>query len=118
MEELNLQIIKLKLFLKANLAAVLAVFLAVVLAAGLAVYWFTVKKPAETEKEKEKIVSEEEARKKILESLTAPLDESKLTPEEENKLLNDLSAPEPNNQTTQKLKEENKELFDALSAPK
>lgn len=116
MEELNLKIMKLKIFLKENLAAGLAVFLAVVLAAGLAVYWFAVKRPAETEKEK--IVSEEDAEDKILENLTAPSEESKLTPEEKNKLLNDLSAPEPNNQTTQELKEENKELLDALSAPK
>lgn len=114
--DFSLLLIKLKLFLKENWLAGLGIFLAVVLAAGLAVYWFAVKQPAEIAEEK--IVSEEEAKDKILESLTAPSEESKLTPEEENKLLNDLSAPEPDNQTTQKLKEENKELFDALSAPK
>lgn len=108
-------LIKLKLFFKENWLAALGVLLAVVLAAGLAVYWFAAKRPAEIAEEK--IVSEEEAKDKILESLTAPSEENKLTPEEEKKLLNDLSAPEPNNQTTQKLKEENKELFDSLSAP-
>lgn len=108
--------IKLKLFFKENWLAALGVFLAVVLAAGLAVYWFAVKRPAEVEKGK--IVSEEEAKGKILKSLTAPSKESKLTPEEENKLLKSLSAPKSDGgQTTQKLKEENKELFDALSAP-
>lgn len=109
-------LIKLKLFLKENWLAAAGVLLAVVLAAGLAVYWFAVKRPAEIAEEK--IVSEEEAEDKILESLTAPSEKSKLTPEEESKLLKNLSAPEPDNQTTQKLKEENKELFDALSAPK
>lgn len=108
-------LIKLKSFFKENWLAAAGVILAVVLAAGLAVYWFAVRWPAEVEKEK--IVSEEEERAKILESLSAPSEESKLTPEEEIKLLKDLSAPKPDNQTTQKLKEENKELFDALSAP-
>ncbi|MEK7123798.1 MAG: hypothetical protein AAB851_02810 [Patescibacteria group bacterium] len=112
MPDFNLQVIKLKIFLKENLIVILGVFLAVVLAAGLAVYWFTVEKPAA---EVEKKAAAEEEMEKIIESLTAP-EEPKMTAEEKKEILKDLSAPQP--KKSAEMTEEEKKILELLSAPK